>query len=115
MIKTYRVKPGFKFGPGDVYKAGALVEIEESEAAPFLDKLDLVETIEVPAKTQGVPPELKNELGAKVPDDLKLIQPEKEEFDGTTGGFKIDPPGSLGEDVEETDAEDKPKRKSRSK
>lgn len=35
----FRVKPGMEFGPGGIYKAGAIVELTALEANGFLDKL----------------------------------------------------------------------------
>lgn len=38
----YRVKAGYTHGINDQYKAGDVVELTETEAAPFLDKLEPV-------------------------------------------------------------------------
>lgn len=42
-MPKYKVKAGMIFGSGDhVVEAGGTVELTEEEAAPFMDKLDLV-------------------------------------------------------------------------
>ena len=40
--RLYRVRPGRTFGMYDQYRPGDLVELTDSEAGGFLDKLDLV-------------------------------------------------------------------------
>jgi hypothetical protein len=98
MIKTYRVKDNASFGPGGMYKAGAEIQLEESEATPFLDKIELV----TPAESipPAIPP-LKNELGAKIPDELKLIP------DDDAPGIRIEPL----EDIQVPAEKKKPGRK----
>lgn len=46
-MPLYRVKPGREHGQFGQYKAGALVEHTATEAAGFLDKLELVPTVTV--------------------------------------------------------------------
>lgn len=52
-MPLYRVKPGREHGQFGQYKAGALVEHTEAEAAGFLDKLELAPADPVPV----VPPD----------------------------------------------------------
>ena len=44
----YRVRQGYTFGAYDQHTAGAVVELSEAEAGPFLDKLE-------PAEEEGGP------------------------------------------------------------
>lgn len=39
-MPTYRVRPGFIHGAFDQYPAGAVLELTETEAGGFLDKLE---------------------------------------------------------------------------
>jgi hypothetical protein len=41
--RTYRVREGFTYGANDQHKAGAILELEESDAAHALDKLELLD------------------------------------------------------------------------
>lgn len=66
----YRVKPHAVFGPENQYREGQIVELTPEEAKPFLDKLELVGGEDAPLPSD-LPP-ISNELGAEVPDDLKL-------------------------------------------
>ena len=43
--RTYRVKAGQVWGPGNRYCEGDVVELTEYEAAGFLDKLELVSAL----------------------------------------------------------------------
>lgn len=79
-IKTYRVREGRTFGASGQYAPGDVVRLEEKEADAFLDKLRLVDE-----PLEGVPPapsELKNDLGAVIPEDLKLTSEETQAESG---------------------------------
>ena len=43
--RTYQVKAGQVWGPGDSHHEGDVVELTESEAEGFLDKLELVSVL----------------------------------------------------------------------
>lgn len=85
MIKTYRVRDGKTFGPAGMYKAGMTIEMEEADAAPFLDKLQPMEQVQ--ADVNPPVPSVRNDLNAVIPEELKLL-PEEEE---TEEAFKIEP------------------------
>lgn len=53
----YIVKPGFVHGANDQYKAGDIVEMSEIEAAPLLDKLELVAELVTSSPTTESPVE----------------------------------------------------------
>ena len=58
-MPTYRVRQGRTFGAFDQHTAGALVELQEHEAVPFFDKLELAEggngpSAPEPAKEEAV-------------------------------------------------------------
>lgn len=55
MTRTYRVRPGFRFGAQNQHGPGDLVELEEAAALGFLDKLELVEEVEAPPVTESAP------------------------------------------------------------
>lgn len=104
MIRTYRVKPRVTFGPAGMYKPGDLVELEESEAEGFKDKLELADKKQG-AKTLLPVPSLKNDLNVEIPEELKLLSEEKEE------GFRLS-----GEDIiPEKPAKPRTQRKSKAK
>lgn len=48
MTRTYRVRPGFRFGAQNQHAPGDVVELEEAAALGFLDKLELVQEVEAP-------------------------------------------------------------------
>ena len=48
MSKSYRVRPGFRFGAQNQHGPGDLVELEEAAALGFLEKLELVQEVEAP-------------------------------------------------------------------
>lgn len=48
MTRTYRVRPGFRFGAHNQHGPGDLVELDEAAALGFLDKLELVQEVEAP-------------------------------------------------------------------
>ena len=48
MIKSYRVRPGFRFGAQNQHAPGDVVQLEEAAALGFLDKLELVEEVAAP-------------------------------------------------------------------
>ena len=75
-MPKYRVKPGKTFGAGGRYPAGSVVELTEVEAKGFLDKLEPVAndaTVGLVNEVLDQPVGLKNELGAEVPEDLKIM------------------------------------------
>lgn len=55
MTRTYRVRPGFRFGAQNQHAPGDVVELEEAAALGFLDKLELVEEVEEPPVTESAP------------------------------------------------------------
>jgi hypothetical protein len=90
-MPTDQVKPNRTFGAGGKYKAGDRLQLSEEEAKPFLDKLELV---------SQAPVGLQNELGVKVPDDLKLMPGEEEtaaDSDTASPGLRND----LGVEIDE--------------
>jgi hypothetical protein len=76
VMAKYRVKPSRTFGPGGVFKAGAIVELDEKDAAPFADKLEPVgknTPVSKPApvekaggKDASKDPDLQNEMNMQV-------------------------------------------------
>lgn len=50
-MALYRVRPGFEHGPRGEFKAGDLVEHTPEEARGFLDKLELVPTVDPTTET----------------------------------------------------------------
>ena len=48
MIKSYRVRPGFRFGAQNQHAPGDVVQLDEAAALGFLDKLELVEEVAAP-------------------------------------------------------------------
>lgn len=98
-MPTYQVKPGRTFGAGGKYKPGDRVQLTEEEAKPFLDKLQLIS--EQADSTPLAPVVgLRNDLGVKVPDDLKLMPGEEEtaaDSDSADPGLRND----LGVEVDE--------------
>ncbi len=72
-MPDYKVKPGKSFGPGGCYPAGTILELTKVEAEGFLDKLERVTTVTPVPQPQPAPVGLQNELGAHVPDELKIL------------------------------------------
>ena len=56
MIKSYRVRPGFRFGALNQYEPGDVVQLEEAAALGFLDKLEPVEEVEEPPPAEPAKP-----------------------------------------------------------
>jgi hypothetical protein len=79
-MPKYRVRSGKTFGPGGRFPAGTVLELTEAEATPFKDKLARV-TDNAPVglvnEVLDQPIGLRNELGAEVPEDMKLLPQEE--------------------------------------
>jgi len=105
-IKTYRVKPRATFGAAGKYKPGDLVQLEEKDAAGFLDKLALVEDEQTEKNSPSdIPPEMIPYLRSDlVPNELKLIPSDEKEQDESGEGFKL-----TGEELLPDQSEEKPK------
>ena len=76
----FRVKPGKSFGPGGRFPAGTVLELTEAEAKGFEDKLErVVEGTQIGLINEVLdqPIGLRNELGAEVPEELKILPPEE--------------------------------------
>lgn len=112
-IKTYRVRPGMVFGSGDNKKtAGQLVRLDETLAAPFLDKLASLDTGDDLAGILPPPPpkELQNDLGAVIPDDMKLFPSGEQESDGDGESINLTENPILPPETEEAAGKEKSKR-----
>ena len=105
-IKTYRVRENRTFGAFGQFGPGAIVRLDEREAASFLDKLRLADDQE---SVPPAPAELHNDLGIQIPDDLKLIQPDETQPEEETAGIKLQE--STLDLSEETTEESKPEEK----
>lgn len=69
-IHKYRVRAGFTYGAQDQWKAGSVLELEESVAVYNLDKLELAEIVHnIPHPSAALPP----------PPSLPAFPPESEE------------------------------------
>ena len=99
-MPKYRVRQGKKFGPGGRFPAGTILEMSEREAKPFLDILEPAPSSALVGSTQEVVSHeelgLKNELGAEVPDDLKIMP----------GVINLDEDTSAAEPSEDTEEEE---------
>lgn len=63
----YQVKEGYTFGGAVLLPAGSFVDLTETEAAAFLDKLQPVESGE-PEATPAAPEQAEERLVVSVPD-----------------------------------------------
>jgi hypothetical protein len=72
---TYRVKPGYTFGPASIMGPGELVELTEYEANGFLDKLELVQEPASPVEPVADPEPITVEVPA--PDLIETVDQEQ--------------------------------------
>jgi hypothetical protein len=79
-MPKYRVRSGKTFGPGGRFPAGTVLELTEAEFRGFEDKLERVHKATLPGLVNEVldqPIGLRNELGAEIPEDMKLLTQEE--------------------------------------